>query len=80
MLRLPFSKKNTGEPATCWRDPVGGSRQSQRDPRGDGQMSGTSSGQQAERHHQQMMNEGFEVDQNAEGLQYYDEEDSNQQQ
>jgi len=78
VLRLLFSKMNTGEPATCWRDPVGGSRQSQRDHRDDGQISGTSSGQQAQRHHEQMMNQGFEVDQNDEGLQYYDEEqDSN---
>lgn len=28
VLRLLFSKMNTGERASCWRDPVGQSRQS----------------------------------------------------
>jgi len=44
VLRLLFSKMNTGEPASCWRDPVAVG--SQRSSRQKGQSeSGTSSGQ-----------------------------------
>lgn len=66
---------NTGEPASCWRDPV--ATGSQRSSRQQGKSeSGTSSG-----HHYQQnnnLNQGFrdETDGGDEGLmQYYDEED-----
>lgn len=66
VLRLLFSKMNTGEPATCWRDPVGASRQSQREHEN---MSGTSSAQQQRAQQQHMMNQGFDQEEgDEEGL------------
>ena len=67
VLRLLFSKMNTGEPASCWRDPVGtGSSQQHKSE------SGTSSGQRGGQY-QQNLNEGFR----DEGM-YYDEEEDSQ--
>lgn len=78
VLRLLFSKMNTGEPASCWRDPaeVGASRSSNRQREQHGASeSGTSSGQQ--RHYGgENLNQGFrDDDQHEEGMMYYDEED-----
>ena len=60
VLRLLFSKMNTGEPATCWRDPstASGTGSSQRQSRG-----GTG------------LNEGFRVEEDGdEGVDYYSEQ------
>jgi hypothetical protein len=59
VLRLLFSKMNTGERASCWRDPVGQSRQSDKTGSSQGGMN------------QAFVQEGEEPE---EGL-YYDEEE-----
>lgn len=74
VLRLLFSKMNTGEPASCWRDPVGtGSSQQHKSE------SGTSSGQRGAGY--QNLNQAFrEEGADDNGMMYYDEEAESQQQ